>query len=289
MLSPLLKTFLLSLAFANHSKAWEVSSYAIVKSITTGLIPDYNQSTTVELTAPLTVSPLTKITTVRNDYFVATENGGGRAVVNVTFVEVRLPTDVDLPTSTSGAPNPDTTSTSSIQTHYYVPATVSNPTSCTKTKFTYTDSIGVKLPTYLTTQVPDSSLVEHMTTYVSTISTNLGGQAVTTSRCDVYFKSGAVPVIEGDIGVDGDYYLSQCVDPRREVCTLKGENSAAKGDGGCKGDYPPTGTKNDDASSTEGSPTGATQTDGAGSWSEQRNWGLAVILPCCIVLSLLLN
>ncbi|KAK2926321.1 CRAL/TRIO, N-terminal domain, partial [Fusarium oxysporum f. sp. vasinfectum] len=237
MLSPL-RTLILPLALARLSIAWDTTYYVVVRSITTEIVPDYNQTETVELTAPLTVSPVTERTISRTDYFVATENGDGRAVVDVTTIEVRLPTSAALPTSTSGSSAPRTEP--SIETHYYAKAVVSNPSSCTKTKFTYTDSIGVSLPDSLTDQATDSSLVELVTTYVSTISTNLGGQAVTTSRCDVYFNADAVPVGYPDIGIDGESLLSECVDPRRSHCTEDGENDAATGAGGCKGPYPPT-------------------------------------------------
>ncbi|KAH7187589.1 hypothetical protein DER44DRAFT_890543 [Fusarium oxysporum] len=237
MLSPL-RTLILPLALARLSIAWDTTYYVVVRSITTEIMPDYNQTETVGLTAPLTVSPVTERTTSRTDYFVATENGDGRAVVDVTTIEVRLPTSAALPTSASGSSAPRTES--SIETHYYAKAVVSNPSSCTKTKFTYTDSIGVSLPDSLTDQATDSSLVELVTTYVSTISTNLGGQAVTTSRCDVYFNAKAVPVGYPDIGIDGESLLSECVDPRRSHCTEDGENDAATGAGGCKGPYPPT-------------------------------------------------
>ncbi|WKT53745.1 hypothetical protein QSH57_004329 [Fusarium oxysporum f. sp. vasinfectum] len=232
MLSPL-RTLILPLALARLSIAWDTTYYVVVRSITTEFVPDYNQTETVELTAPLTVSPVTERTTSRTDYFVATENGDGRAVVDVTTIEVRLPTSAALPTSASGSSAPRTES--SIETHYYAKAVVSNPSSCTKTKFTYTDSIGVSLPDSLTDQATDSSLVELVTTYVSTISTNLGGQAVTTSRCDVYFNADAVPVGYPDIGIDGESLLSECVDPRRSHCTEDGENDTATGAGGCKG------------------------------------------------------
>ncbi|KAF6515785.1 hypothetical protein HZS61_004526 [Fusarium oxysporum f. sp. conglutinans] len=237
MLSPL-RTLILPLALARLSTAWDTTYYVVVRSITTEFVPDYNQTETVQLTAPLTVSPETERTTSRTDYFVATENGDGRAVVDVSTIEVRLPTSAALPTSASGSSAPRTES--SIETHYYAKAVVSNPSSCTKTKFTYTDSIGVSLPDSLTDQATDSSLVELVTTYVSTISTNLGGQAVTTSRCDVYFNADAVPVGYPDIGIDGESLLSECVDPRRSHCTEDGENDAATGAGGCKGPYPPT-------------------------------------------------
>ncbi|KAJ4075652.1 hypothetical protein NW760_015411 [Fusarium oxysporum] len=284
MLSPL-RTLILPLALARLSIAWDTTYYVVVRSITTEIVPDYNQTETVELTAPLTVSPVTERTTSRTDYFVATENGDGRAVVDVTTIEVRLPTSAALPTSASGSSAPRTES--SIETHYYAKAVVSNPSSCTKTKFTYTDSIGVSLPDSLTDQATDSSLVELVTTYVSTISTNLGGQAVTTSRCDVYFNAEAVPVGYPDIGIDGESLLSECVDPRRSHCTEDGENDAATGAGGCKGPYPPTEALDGGPSSTGEDSPGATEADGAGSCRNQRV-GMGVILSCCVILSFVL-
>lgn len=133
--------------------------------------------------------------------------------------------------------------------HYYAPVTLSNTTSCIKTIFTYTDSIDVALPDSLTAQSTESSLATYVTTYSSTISTNLGGQAVITSRCDVYLNSEAVP----SATILNDGYMTERVDPRRATCSAE-ENQKATGSGGCNGLYPPTGTSNPTATSTAGGP-----------------------------------
>ncbi|KAJ4118622.1 hypothetical protein NW765_017509 [Fusarium oxysporum] len=260
MLSPL-RTLILPLALARLSIAWDTTYYVVVRSITTEIVPDYNQTETVELTAPLTVSPVTERTTSRTDYFVATENGDGRAVVDVTTIEVRLPTSAALP---------------------YLSLWLLGP----KNRILYRDAL-LRQGDSLTDQATDSSLVELVTTYVSTISTNLGGQAVTTSRCDVYFNAEAVPVGYPDIGIDGESLLSECVDPRRSHCTEDGENDAATGAGGCKGPYPPTEALDGGPSSTGEDSPGATEADGAGSCRNQRV-GMGVILSCCVILSFVL-
>jgi cytochrome c5 len=92
----------------------------------------------------------------------------------------------------SSATRSVTSSSSTITTNYYAPVIISNPASCTRTSFAYTTAKSLSLrPTV--TGIPDfdqqaiqdaHALV--VTTYVSTLSTNLGGQDVTTSVCDVY-------------------------------------------------------------------------------------------------------
>lgn len=66
-----------------------------------------------------------------------------------------------------------------------------------------------------------------ITTYVVTVSTNMGGQAVTTSVVDVYLKSDAV---QGVIPMPEASLLSQCVDPSSLLCQT---SSPAVGDYGC--------------------------------------------------------
>jgi hypothetical protein len=276
----LLKTFIPFLAIAPAFAAWDVTSYAVIQNITTGWLPDYEQSDAVFPTAPLTVSPTSTMTSSGDEYLIATENGNGRAVVEVTTTYLLLPPATDLPTESSIM-----TEDPSIFTYYYVPVTVSNPESCTKTDFTYTDTIGISLPDSLTAKATDSDLALFVTTYESTISTNLGGQAVTTSICEVYFKSDAVPVGEPDIDVDDAGYLDECVDPRRELCTSPGQNHDATGSGGCVGTYPPTQGSNG-GSPTEDDSSSPTETGGAVSLREQKEWW-GLILSGFVVVSLL--
>lgn len=280
----LLKAFLTYLAMAVRPAlaSWVVTEYVIVRNITTGILPDYIEESTVYPTA--SVSPTSTSTYVWTDYFLATQNGYGRAVVNVTTSSLMLPTEpTDLPVLTKA---PTTTTRPSIKTNYYIPVTVSNPESCTLTDFTYTDTIGIEVPSLLTSRATMSDLALLVTTYESTISTNLGGQAVTTSICDVYLKSDAVPVIDGDISVDNKDLLSECVDPRAQVCTEPGQNSAATGSGGCVGPYPPTAVSHQASATGNGSGARPTETGGAGSL--QSEMGCLIFSPFLIAVALLM-
>ncbi|KAH6714594.1 hypothetical protein BKA61DRAFT_605546 [Leptodontidium sp. MPI-SDFR-AT-0119] len=138
-----------------------------------------------------------------------------------------------------------TSPTSTIDTSYYAPLVISAPSSCMKTSFLYTTSrtiyarsIGEDRSTELVDQATESSEALFITTYIYTLSTNLGGQAVTTTRCDVYLSDGAVVGLQT---TDEAYYLSQCVDPRRYLCT----STSTVASGSCPttgGVYPPSGT-----------------------------------------------
>lgn len=88
--------------------------------------------------------------------------------------------------------------------------TVKNLPSCTKTEYTYTDSAEIELPASLTAQATDESLASFVTTYASTISTNLGGHAATTTICDVYLKSDAAT--DAQKAFVPEYYFTECVD-----------------------------------------------------------------------------
>jgi hypothetical protein len=113
------------------------------------------------------------------------------------------------------------TASKTITTNYWAPVLVANPTPCTKTSFAYTTASSVFLP--LETDVPDASSqavgtdeAMLVTTYLKTLSTNLGGQAVTTSVVDVYLKSEAIMGVPASAE---EYPLSQCVDPRQYSCS----------------------------------------------------------------------
>jgi hypothetical protein len=54
-----------------------------------------------------------------------------------------------------------------------------------------------------------------VTTYVTTLSTNMGGQAVTTTVCDVYLRSDAAFGVEY---VAESTILTECMDPRDYFC-----------------------------------------------------------------------
>jgi hypothetical protein len=205
-------------------------------------------------------------------------------VVNVTTSYLMLPTEpTNLPILTV---RPTTSASPSIQTNYYIPVTVSNPQTCTLTDFTYTDTVGIMLPSSLVPRATESDLALLVTTYESTIRTNLGGQPVTTSICDVYFKSDAVPVTVDGIGIDPRGLLSECVDPREHMCNEPGQNSAATGSGGCVGPYPPTAGRNQASTTKVDYKAGPTETGGARSWRGEM--GCLIFFPSFMAISLLM-
>jgi hypothetical protein len=250
---------LLPLMVAQLSAAWQITYYA-----TQTVLPLAWGGTTTAITPVITTGPLT-VTPISTSTDYATTHAQGRNLIhgeiNVTTEYLILPNITGLPVSPFylfNPPSDSTTASPTVTTHYYVPVTISNPALCTKTTFTYTDSIEVGLHDSLTAQATESSLAKYVTTYVSTISTNLGGQAVTTSRCDVYLNSEAVP----SATILNTGYLTECVDPRRSTCSA-GENQKATGSGGCNGLYPPTGSSKPTTTATTAGSEGATKTGGA--------------------------
>lgn len=170
----------------------------------------------------------------------------------VTITDFYVPSTASVCTDESGCPGDPHASTltmndtsSSIATRYFAPYTITQPTTCTQTSFLYTTST-VIYPTDLdgyynfpgidieaqATQPAEAVLV---TTYVVTLSTDLGGQAVTMTDCDVYLKDGAAVSLGPDETVET--LLAQCVDPRHYLCSDTVATS-----GGCptgNGAYPP--------------------------------------------------
>ncbi|KAJ5768093.1 hypothetical protein N7533_000676 [Penicillium manginii] len=255
---------LLLLAVAQPSTAWLVQYYATEEIRDAwGWVTKKTTVSPVVTTAPLTVSPTSTSTAYSTHYL--TRDDGGYYRINVTTEYLVLPNITNLPISgfLEWAP-PVQTESPSVTTHYYLPVTLSNPASCTKTEFTYTDSASVSLPKFLKAQATESSIATFVSTYVSTISTNLGGQEVTTSRCDVYMNNKIVPMSSMDL-IDYERYLTECVDPRRSMCTSSsGGNTEATGTGGCFGAYPPTGAANGASATTSNGVSGdPTQTGAA--------------------------
>ena len=252
---------------AASAAAWFAQQYATL-TIERVVGEDQTKPVAVITTAPLpsTITPTTTITSTWTEA-ISSVQGFHSAKVNVTMEYLILPNRTDIPITSSDFWDQFYSSkpTRTIPTNYYVPVTIKNLPSCTKTEYTYTDSVEIELPTFLRAAATDESLASFVTTYASTISTNLGGQAATTTVCDVYLKSDAVPGPEE--AFVGEYYLTECVDPRRSTCST-GENTAATGDGGCNGLYPPTAA----AQTTDGHEP--TPTGGAASWQAQSCWGL---------------
>ncbi|KAK3387895.1 hypothetical protein B0H63DRAFT_471117 [Podospora didyma] len=120
-----------------------------------------------------------------------------------------------------GPPPVYKTTTGSITTTYWAPVPISAPASCTQTSFSYTAASTILLPDVwisdFATQATQSAHAALVTTTIKTISTNLGGQAVTTTVADVYLKADAV---FGVTYIAEKTLLTECVNPRVHTCSL---------------------------------------------------------------------
>ncbi|KAK3311701.1 uncharacterized protein B0T15DRAFT_522308 [Chaetomium strumarium] len=277
------------LAIAHTCTAgWQQTSYVTLPRVTTFRTVN-DESKTVTVTAAVTVSQVAVETVVGNRYLGY--NGAGKYItINVTTTNSILPPGFAVPTN--ALPTPSTTGTPFIQTRYFVPLTVSNPTFCSNTQFRYTESARVSVPAELRSQATNTDLATLVTTYAYT-STDGSGKAVTTSLCDVFLHASVVGEPNGveptmTAVVEGGGYLYDCEDPRRRVCTGSGQNQDATGSGGCDGVYPPTAVRHEAAPTSTGSSVassgeGAPKPSGAGSWRDLRErWGL--VLPGVIIL-----
>jgi hypothetical protein len=232
-------------------------------------------------TAPLTVSPVSSSITVQEETIGVTgvaDDYYSLATINVTTEIFVLPNRTDLPVSSLayfGQKNEEYPgSVSSITTNYYFPVIVSNLPECTLTEYTYTEVASLMLSGSLVAAATDQGqdLALYVTTYDHSYSTNLGGQVYTTTWCDVYLNSKAVRSAEQSIML-GTSWRSECVDPRSYTCDgEEGENLAATGSGGCKGDYPPTEVV---ATATES----ASET-GDGGWNAPEETGTGRMILC---------
>jgi hypothetical protein len=271
---------LLFLTAAQLSTAWLVKYYATEEiQDGWGWVTRKTTVSPVVTTAPLTVEPTSTSTTYSTDYL--SREGVGNYQINVTTEYLILPNATNLPVSAFFvyAP-PIPTENPSVTTNYYLPVTLSNPASCTKTEFTYTDSTRILLPKFLKAQATASSIATFVSNYVSTISTNLGGQAVTTSICDIYMNDKIVPMTAIDL-IDYERYLSECIDPRRSMCS-SGENTEATGTGGCLGVYPPTGTANGASTTTSNGVAGDPTQTGAATTLRSSIRPLSIFAFACI-------
>ena len=111
-----------------------------------------------------------------------------------------------------------------IATTVIAPRVITNAASCTQTSYAYTTSSRGTLEQLYDTmpgiwsQVTDtgaSGPALAVSTYVVTLSTNLGGQAVTTTKCDVFLKPDQMRGLT--VGPE-ETFVRECVDPRRYLC-----------------------------------------------------------------------
>ena len=235
-----LKLLVLALYVSNVA-CWTYTEYLSITA-TTGFDGSTTPSTvTVSPTGP--VSPTkTEITTLETSIYF----GLGAATFNITVTDLYLGPGASVCTltgyaftcSTSNAVATVAGTTDRIVTSVWAPVTISNPSTCTQTTFTYTTS-SVEMLNFIGIQTQFPTLFNEaaetgpngealfVTTYISTVSVDLGGQPITTTRCDVWLKNGA---LEGIVPDDSEgFYLNNCADPRRYLCSGNTDNAATCG------------------------------------------------------------
>jgi len=223
-MAPILQasSLLLSL-FTSTAAAWTETQYL---SPFSDRVMGTTSSMPVYPTGSVSVTSSTVITTKQTARF------GFRAITaDLTLTRMYMPTG-SAPVCSQIFGCLSTETTGSITTNIFAPVTIANDPTCTLTSYSYvTSSSGTLGNAFLSnaglentfpsmfrqaTETGDGKPALFVTTYVSTISTNLGGQAVTTTRCDVFLKpdqiTGVTPIATESA------LVSQCVDPRRFLC-----------------------------------------------------------------------
>jgi hypothetical protein len=274
----------LALLLADRAAAWSLTNYFTTSIWTGGTV-----SSTYTLSIP--VSPTGSVSATSSNITTSSETvplfylgpAPETLIYEITVTNLFLPTNApvcvplnsfDVTTgycSTSSTSR--TTASPTITTRYFVPVIISNPSSCTQTSFSYTSSQDVDLsylPSIVRTQATESPEALFITTYVVTVSTNLGGQAVTTSVCDVYLKSDAVtgvlPVVEAS-------YLSQCVDPSKFRCSTTRLGPSDNVCGPLPITYPSSGKTGGATGTNTGAGSSTTSKSGAKGLAGAIHWG----------------
>jgi hypothetical protein len=208
----------------HKATAWTYTEYVMTTKVPYG----FGETQTVTVVPTSSVSATsTNITTSAGT--LGTDGDG--VFYNITVTDLWLGPSAavcQVNNATCLGPQAANTATPSIATTYYAPYTVTNLPSCTQTSFSYTSSISAAFGLNLGADYwfpglyseyskgGNSDEAVAVTTYISTISIDLGGQAVTTSRCDVYLKSDALKGVSLQVE---EIYLTECVDPRRFMCS----------------------------------------------------------------------
>lgn len=245
---------------------WTYTEYVSVVTTQGFDLATTTNAITVSPTGP--VSPTSKNVTTLSTAF----NLGGLALgyFNLTVTDLYLGPNASVctPSNYAFTCSASTTTTTSynpfdtISTGFWIPVTLSQPSTCTQTSFTYTTSSFnilelygdyTEFPTLLDEALNTGTGGEALfvTTYVSTLGFNLGGQAHTSTYCEIWLKNGALASIPPNN--DEAYYLTNCVDPRRYLCS-GGHSDSATCETDWIGTYPmitgTTGPKSTAASTT---------------------------------------
>ncbi|KAH6716721.1 hypothetical protein BKA61DRAFT_600306 [Leptodontidium sp. MPI-SDFR-AT-0119] len=283
--------YLTFLLLADRAAAWSLTNYftTSITSVWTGgtVSSTYTLSIPVSPTGSVSATSSNITTSSASDVLFYLGPATETLIYEITVTNLFLPTNapVCVPSYSfyvttgycSTSSTSSTTASPTITTRYFVPVIISNPSSCTQTSFSYTSSQDVDLsylPSIVRTQATEPSEALFITTYVVTMSTNLGGQAVTTSVCDVYLNSdavtGALPAVEAS-------YLSQCVDPSKFRCSTTRLGPSDDVCGPLPITYPPKGKTGGAAGAATGTSTGAssstTSKSGAMGLAGAIHWG----------------
>ena len=216
-------------------------------------------------TASVSATSQNVSTTLISDYNYAEYSQTYLVTVTNQFLASDAPWCVEVgPESRECPVQPRTTPTSTtVSTRYFAPLTIQPPSSCTKTSFSYTSSQQVYPGNIETSRIlpeaTESAQAWFITTYVVTISTDLGGQAVTTSLVDVYLSADAV---RGIVPEAESILLTQCVDPSISLCATSSPALQQYGCGALPITYPPATTAGH-AGGGGGGGGGGTQTGGS--------------------------
>lgn len=219
-------TAALLLLVVPHVAAWTVTNYLFTsESLWPGESTSSTLTTTVLPTGSVTPISTNVSTTVYAETPLGAIGTNGKYIVTVTDLYLAPNAsactnfDEDLQT-TCKAPSYSALATQAITTRYFAPVLIQNPSSCTKTSFSYTSSTAVypmyNMPSLIFEEATASSEALFVTTYVVTLSTDLGGQAVTTTYADVYLDASAVVNIT--VLDPTASFLSQCIDPSSALC-----------------------------------------------------------------------
>ncbi|KAK4123375.1 hypothetical protein N657DRAFT_461375 [Parathielavia appendiculata] len=204
--------------YASKAMAWSYTRYYSPSTHPINKTPKYHE-----------VQPFGSVSATQTDVTTGQYNQYGgfldnEVTMNVTVTNIYLASGsasackTGEPCTAAGT----TTNSEEIDTSIYAPIVVTNEPSCTLTSYSYTTS-GAGMPGPVTSDLfdwiydiwdqatdrwPEGPTLA-VSTYDVTLRAKLGGQAVTTKRCDIFLKPGQLNGLEID-----DNQMSECVDPR---------------------------------------------------------------------------
>jgi hypothetical protein len=232
-------TPLFLILYVSNVACWTYTEYLTV--VTTSTIEDFGFGSTIPTTVIFTVSPTGPVSPTKTEITTVEATLVEQAVLNITVTDLYLAPGASVCSNDQFTCSASTTAATlnTIDTSVWAAVTISNPSTCTQTSFIYTTSSVVVLSDlYVGYQTFQTVLNEatdtgpngealFVTTFVSTVSVDLGGQPITQTFCDIWLKNGALQSLalnENEVN-----YLAECVDPRRYLCNGDSGSSATCG------------------------------------------------------------